>query len=579
MFVTRHCRAPFPIESETILRPLSLVTNKPEAAAARPDRGRVGVESVDDRKVCLIRLILACSALLIIYIDPSEPDRFVAITYGALILYSAYSAALYYLARRQNSSLPVRAIYWVDVGWYLLLIALSSGTNSIFFFFLFFVILVASFRRGFRAGLRVTLTSATLFTVIGYATRPPGPDFELNRFLLRPIYLVVLGYLIAYWGGAEIELKRRLALLKEVNTLSNPRFGITRTTHLIMRKLLDFYDADACLLIMPVAVRGEYQLSRIGRTQADGEVQSERIPAGLARQLLVLSGAAAYNVGRFSQQSRSWRAAEGREACAAIALTIDAGSFISVPLFYRDNFAGRVYLTGQRGLFDSSDVDFLMQVIEQLIPVLDNIRLLDQLTSKAAEQERQKIARDLHDTVIQPYIGLQYKLGAIRNKLAAGKTDVGEEINRLFDVTVNEITGLRHYVRGFKDTSGGGDLLSAMHRYAEQFQENYGIAVRIVCKSDLIINDRLAAELIQIVHEGLSNVHKHTGATLSTISVESRDGTLVLCIENDGAPVASEQRASFIPRSITERAEALGGRVCVEQIEPCHARVEVKIPL
>lgn len=143
---------------------------------------------VDSRMVAAMRVVLASSALVIIYVDPLEPDRFVSITYAALILYTLYSAGLYVLQVRYSPlSEPISSwSHWADVGWYLVLIALSSGTSSIFFFFFFFAILVASFRWGFASGLRVAIVSSVLFTLVGYTTAPSGQDFELNRFLLRP---------------------------------------------------------------------------------------------------------------------------------------------------------------------------------------------------------------------------------------------------------------------------------------------------------------------------------------------------------------------------------------------------------
>src|SRR5262245_33236787 len=140
-----------------------------------------GLESVDDRMISLMRLILALSALLITYIDPSEPDRLVAVTYGALVVYSVYGAILYSLSLKGGPRLPLSISHWIDVGCFLVLIALSSGTNSIFFFFFFFAILVASFRWGFKAGLRVTIVSTSFFTLIGYVTMHESV-FELNRF-------------------------------------------------------------------------------------------------------------------------------------------------------------------------------------------------------------------------------------------------------------------------------------------------------------------------------------------------------------------------------------------------------------
>ena len=169
-------------------------------------------------------------------------------------------------------------MHWLDVAWYLLLIALSSGTSSIFFLFFFFAILVASFRYGFAQGLGVTVLSASLFTGIGYLTAPAAPTFELNRFLLRPIYLLVLGYMIAYWGGREMTFKRRLAFLKEVNRLSNPRFGVDQTICSIMERLRDFYKADACILLLSSASSADYFMRRAEYGHPEKALRAERVP-------------------------------------------------------------------------------------------------------------------------------------------------------------------------------------------------------------------------------------------------------------------------------------------------------------
>src|ERR1043165_4264861 len=150
------------------------------------------IESVDERLVNFTRFVLAVSGLIIIYIDPSEPDRLVNITYTALALYSVYSAGVYFTSGKRQTVFGNIPLYWIDVAWYLVLISLSSGTNSLFFFFFFFAILVASFRSGYKAGLEVTVVSTTLFVAIAYFTTPT--PIEPNRFLLRPICLGVVKY-------------------------------------------------------------------------------------------------------------------------------------------------------------------------------------------------------------------------------------------------------------------------------------------------------------------------------------------------------------------------------------------------
>ena len=69
---------------------------------------------------------------------------------------------------------------------------------------------------------------------------------------------------------------------------------------------------------------------------------------------------------------------------------------MTVPLRYRGETLGRLYLTAARWrAFDTSDVAFLLQVLEHTMPTIENIRLVDRLASAAADMERQRIARDL----------------------------------------------------------------------------------------------------------------------------------------------------------------------------------------
>lgn len=552
-------------------------------------------ESVDDRMVGLMRLLLSLSALAVIYIDPSEPGRLVVATYTALALYILYSAVLYFVRPLHEMPAWERVVPWVDVGWYLVLVSLSSGTSSIFFFFFFFAILVASFREGFEAGLGVAAVSALAFTLVGYLTAAPEPQFEWNRFLLRPTYLLVLGYMMAYWGGSEIRLKRQLNLLKEVTGLANPRLGMAHTLGSIMKRLRAFYDADGCVLVWSEAQASKHHMLTIARGDDEQSPRVEQVPAELAGLLRTLpeNVSVVYNGRRTARYYlRRLRgatppppytgadAAGLRDEVKALAARLEAESFISVPACFRGSVVGRLYLTGRRVTFAEPDVEFLQQIIRQVAPALDNISLLERLASNAAEQERQRLARDIHDSVIQPYLGLQYRLAAIRNKLAAGKGDVAEELERLFESTAAEVNGLRGFVRGLKDTDGGpDDLPAAVRRFAAQFAEDYDIEVRVECEGRLKVNDRLAAEVIRFVHEGLSNVRKHTRATRIELQLGCRERDCFIRIENDGAAGGGKAPAEFTPRSLAERARELGGRVRVERAAEDRTAVTIEIPL
>ena len=541
----------------------------------------------------LMRLTLAVSALVIIWIDPSEPNRLVEITYAALIVYVIYSAAVYLLSVRHRALLPNAVTPWIDISCFLVFVALSSGTSSIFFYFFFLPILVASFREGFAAGFRVAVISSVLFTIVGYLTAPGGHDFELNRFLLRPVYLLVLGYMMAYWGGREIKHKQRLGFLREITSLSNPRFGVSYTVGSMLQQLQSFYDADSCLLVLVDPVYNNTRLYRLGRNQAAESVRGERIPENLEQLLLSLpDDVAVIHMGRprlrlfhdsdeyvFDLTRKQECTAEWRAMIDSLATKLELGPFVSVPLHYRGKTVGRLYLEARQGVLGDSDVNFLIQVVEQIMPVIHNIRLLARLDRNAAEQERQRLARDLHDSVIQPYIGLQYKLAAIRNKSAEG-VDTSADLERLLDTTANEVKSLRGFVRGLKEGDElGATFMSAVRRFAAQFAASYDLDVQVESKGRVELNDHLAAELIRIVHEGLSNVRKHTEASFSKITVERAASAICLCIENNNAQENGEGLVAFVPRSITERTEELGGRVSIEQSLDGCTTVKIEIPL
>jgi signal transduction histidine kinase len=212
------------------------------------------------------------------------------------------------------------------------------------------------------------------------------------------------------------------------------------------------------------------------------------------------------------------------------------------------------------------------------VPAVDNIRLVDRLASDAAEAERQRIARDLHDSVIQPYIGLQLGLAAIRQKLMTGQVDMRDDIERVITLTHSGIAELRRYVGGLKDSrEHESGLVSAVQRFARKFTEATSIAVRVEAATTMPVSDRLAAEVFQMVAEGLSNVRRHTISAWATIRLACHSDQLILCIEND-SPEGSSANA-FMPRSIMERAAALGGNTRVESNDPGGTVVIVEIPL
>lgn len=538
-----------------------------------------------------MRCVLAFSALLIIWIAPSEPQRLVVLTYASLVFYCIYSLALVFVAGRREWPVPQRAVWWADVFFYSWFVALTEGTSSIFVFFYFFSMLTASFSMGFREGLTVTLASVALFITVGLIFAPSGTEFELDRTLIRPVYLLVFGYMIARWGGHELLLRRRLGLLQEINSQWNPRLGVDHVIGENLNRLRAFFEANACILVLNRPASPQNHLMYSAAQQTPGQSMEPReVSENSVRELSLPEGVGAACNGRTHQFPTA------RSACiaydfhrqvtlrpeperySAVASLLDTTAFITVPFMQRDGALGRIYVTSGSGRFDHSDILFLAQAAEAIATVVENTTLIERLVADAAELERLHISRDIHDTTIQPYIGLKLGLDALYRE--AGDNPLNRRIGELIEMTASTISGLRDYTRQLKEKSPkpGEFLAVALKKQIEQLRRFYGIEVDFISDIPPQLSGRVAAEIFQMIVEGLSNILRHTSAKRAFVSVGCENSTLLLEIGNE-VPQNSDYRPEFLPRSIHDRAASLGGSSLAVRRADGYTVVQVTIPV
>jgi signal transduction histidine kinase len=411
---------------------------------------------------------------------------------------------------------------------------------------------------------------------------------------MAPIGLLIFGYIIARWGGYHTELKNRLKLLKEVTVFSNPRFGIDRTIKAIIESIRVFYDAETCVLVVPgkPGDADSYLMYRVARGIHPSRSAPPEIGREAAAQFLSpsLDFAVIYKKNGSAQsrlfdvKSRVFSDTNSANS-EKLAGMLEAQRYLSVPVYYRHQAVGRLYIINGPNRIDSADMDFMLQLMDHVTPVMENIRLIDNLASDAAEQERQRIAHDIHDSVIQPYLGLQFGLAALDQKLEVGNTAIRENVQELLELTNHELAELRHFVWGLRASDERTDvLLPAIERYAERFSKVTGIKVDVAAHGKVKVNDRLAAELFQIVAEGLSNVRRHAFCRDARVEIECKESSLLLQIKNSRPRTGERGEGqdgvkSFRPHSIAERAASLGGDTQVFVDDKDYTVVSVGIPL
>jgi signal transduction histidine kinase len=438
----------------------------------------------------------------------------------------------------------------------------------------------------------VTVAATGLFLVTAFLAEA-HPDWP--RLLLRSSFLLALGYISAHWGESKVALNRRLALLRDVSQLSNPRFGVDHTLTRVLGKTREFFNAKSCILILRDKDTGDCSVRsiQVGRTKQN--IHAQAISTEAAEPLLALPPAQLVRFQRprwrlsllpirpvmltCDQNTSAWTSAPATDSGERLADLLEGDAFISAPVSLR-RAEGRIYVVAYRSAGNKADALFLSHIVAQAFPVIENIELVDRMASEAAAQERQKIALDIHDRAVQPYIGLTMGLSAIRNK-AEPSNPLLNDIDKLSAMARQSISDVRHYAGTFRRADGQSHAqepiyTAALQQQTDQVRTFYGIDITVDAAPDLHINDRMAAEVLQIVREGLSNICRHTLAQCGALRLQRSAGWLHIQIENAGtsAPVAV-----FSPRSITERVASLGGLVRVQSDANGFTSVQIQIPV
>lgn len=567
----------------------------PQAWRVTHGSGPVNLGTFDGRLTAELRLALALITV-IIAAGVSNANPLLLPTAAG---YFAYSAAVCVAGLGwQQKRLPadLAQYYPVDAGVFVLFMSFADARGtfaSLFAIYLFvFAVSGAAITWGFSAGLRLTVATVGLFAALILVRASIANDLPVTQTLLSFGCLVGVGTIAARRGGYQFTVRSRLILLRDAGTLANPRFGVDQTIAALLERLREFYDAETCVLTTSsdrsAEVNGPYRADRYqNQTRKNPPLSIDALPHLPPNTLAVYrrpwrwlrEPARVWYAERLNGQVVDCRRPVQLANVAPWLDRVGLRSWLSVPAYADRYCIGRLHLVGKR-TFQPSDARFVLQVLESGMLLVEHIRLIDQLASTAALRERQRVARDIHDSVVQPYVGLQLGLIAVQRILRSGDLATAEaKVTQLVDLTGMTIDELRSGIRSLKSEPGhsAGDLIGALHHQATRFAEDTGIPVDIDGLDTLQCSDRLAAELFQMTLEALSNVRRHTTATRAAVRFKNDAHYVRLQVENSG-PSSKGRATPFVPQSLSERAAALGGYVTVDRHGNGRSLVEITIP-
>ena len=263
-------------------------------------------------------------------------------------------------------------------------------------------------------------------------------------------------------------------------------------------------------------------------------------------------------------------------------------SFLAVPLCRVERFLGYIeVLTRQRRRFRDHEVKLLLRLAHQVAVSIENAQLYRQLRLLATLEERDRLAREMHDNLAQALGYLNVKASMTEDLLSGGRIEQApESLQELKKVAKFTYTDVREAIFNLRTTGQIRiGLLPALQDYLADYRVHYGLDTRLVIENeepDEFVPE-VVGQVLRIVQEALTNVRKHACASRAWVHFGQEEDQICIRIEDDGRGFYPTQgneagRHSFGLQIMRERAESVGGSLEVDSQPGRGTLVIVRVP-
>ena len=213
--------------------------------------------------------------------------------------------------------------------------------------------------------------------------------------------------------------------------------------------------------------------------------------------------------------------------------------FLGVPINVHGRSVGNLYLTDKEGAAEFSAAD--QRIVETFALhaaiAIENARLHEQAERLAIIDERERISTDLHDGIIQSLYAVGLSLEDVPELIHDEPDEVERRVEHAIESLHLAIRDIRNFIFGLRpELLGGTTLIGGLIAIVDEFRHNSMIHVDLHAPDPSVEPDPdSTAHLLGVVNEALSNVARHSGATMAGVTLETFvDGGLLLAIEDNG---------------------------------------------
>ena len=566
-------------------------------------------QSRSERFIAAGRVVLAASSLFSVWFDPSEPAKHAQVAYSLLVAYVVYSSVIALLVWRSDDPGGRERLvtHGVDLAFFSLFIYFTAGPASPVTSYFVFSMICATLRWQWRGALWTAAASiaAYLGVALPFGEALASPGVAAYQLIIRVVYLAVIAVLLGFLGAHEERTRR------EISQLARWPDTVPQRLQPALRSLLEHAaEVLGAPHVLLAWVESEEPWLCVASWQ-DGELSFRREPPEAFEPVV----APALAEGSFlcpKQQEgrppvvllrtaaglRRWR---GVPLHPGIAARLGAAPLLGVRL-RSESFDGHLLFRGRQAL--TSDDLLLGEAVAGMVAArLESLYLTRSLEERAATEARIRLARDLHDGVLQSLTGIGLRLETVRRLLQAqgraargepGGTEDGAAMARLEELQsliALEQRDLRFFIQELKPRPAAepgepGGLRLQVAELVRRLELEWGLRVDLQTEgADEEIPPALTREIYHIVREALVNAVRHGEASRVRVEIRAGGERVQIAVSDNGKgfPFAGRfspaelAEGNLGPRNLRERVCALGGNVALESSR-AGARLDVLLP-
>lgn len=545
-----------------------------------------------ERVIIVARILMAGLLILVLSLDPPAPEyRTFAVEAVAII--AGYATLMTIHAWRADAFThwwPL-ALHSIDIGAALVLVRFTGASTSPFFVALLFPLIPGTLRWRWRGMAWTTVLVVGGFLAIGLQETLAFRDarFNLNTLLLRAACVagvgLILGCMEAYEQRSRLAIAR-VASWSGATTVDEEEF-LSR----LLRYVAETLEAPRVLLVWRPSGAGMMNLVEWaeGATRRDTETVAVWATA-LARSVrdadFVCADADVRVPEVMYTSSSGLQRWQGAPMTGGFSARFSMRSVLSLRL-HASGLSGRLFVLDKPQL-TGDELVLGALVAHEIETSLEHHCMLQRLRDAAASEARLRVARDVHDDVLQTMTAISLGLETVGRLIEQAPGRAREQIAELQGRLGSDQRSLRTAVRGLKRRAAPPAQLAAqLAEMVGDVEQEWGLPVKLDSElRGVTVSDSLGHEIRQIVREAVVNAARHASASAVSVSVGHGQGELHLAVIDDGCGFpfhgkysdADRRRLRVGPGVLAERVEALGGSLAIDSSNS-GARLDIRIPL